>query len=290
MRSRPQSCNALKIWKQWSYVDELLYRLQEFKEGTKWIPHLKSPVLDSITQRVGVRGLSNAKIFHLALVAPLNLADRLQKEVFVNWSHEKLLESEFRRQTARTVNCYIRLMEIAIKRNQQDSFVSRAAAVLVEFLIRGFEGPYPGEIWLPGELCISSHEHWLAQLVKDLQTMFTGSEVAFDAIMSLKPLYDAQGRKERFEQIEGRLKLHRDPHAKASSTTLKADPQAQSFDFHGTTDVLGWTDACYKAVNDRDVVSDDWFAALGQLLQRNATDPVVQTLLDVWLSKLRITL
>ncbi|KAF2673960.1 ankyrin [Microthyrium microscopicum] len=209
------------------------------------MPHLQNNRLSDLIQVLTSAGLGNSEDISLCLIPPLSYYRILPDEIFVDAWLEKILQFERDLDWPTAFDRYQQLLEIAQQRQSQDRLVLRTVAVILEFLIRVTEHPLQTSPDRYDEVRTAAHK-----LGADICSLAFFRE----PLKSLQYIFGVQGRLWEFHRV-----------TTLDTTTVSADsvnsaisipwplpppPEyAQSFDFKGGTDALGWSLRRYQTLD-----------------------------------------
>ena len=204
-------------------------------------PQLKSNQMEMFVQELQSMGLGTSKEIYKVLIPPLSCFSKLPNEAVADWCNESLITQEVRTQWQETFDGYIDLLDVVQRRNVQDRFANRVAAMIIGFLLRMKEDFKPFNDYI---------EPKYIRFKEKLEN----KNVIKTTILSLKPILIRQGRLRENEAILTKLgfedlQVQSPPSAHAS--------RHKDFTFPNATDVFGWTKGYWNIFNDKGRYEND---------------------------------
>ena len=226
------------------------------------IPKLESNKIENLVQELHSIGLGTSEEIYGVLIPPLSHFDKLPNEAVADWCNEMLIGREVSLSWLNAFHHNVGLLNAIAQRKVQDRFANRAAAIVVEFLLRVTEEP--NFFTRNKEL---DDLQWFKGTLREL---FIDDETVRKVFLSLEHILARRERiqhpfciltKIGFKDLLARpqFRNHRRNHR------LKSTPLARpenDFSFSHNTDVFGWSNNYWKAFERRLVNFDDLFPKL----------------------------
>ena len=232
-----------------------LFDVGRYAEAVLLLPELKSDKVESIVLQLQSTGLSTAEEIYKVLIPLLSHFDKLPNEAVADWRHESLMKKEASGQwRAKRDRAIIKLLWLVQRREAQDRFAKRAAAVVIEFLIRVDDDPFFRE---PNDL--NTYNKELRKFIDD-----DDNKTVAKTFQSLRHILARQGKDYIFRILQ-------------VESTLSA-PKDNDFTFPNDANVFGWTKK-YRAAVITGWISKESFCQVsdiaGQLVLHHLIDRTV---------------
>ena len=220
------------------------------------LPKVKSHKIETLVQEHQSTGLGTSEDIYRVLIPPLSYFDKLPSETVADWCNEMLIRLEFRNDWYFAYDGHDDLLKPVQHREIQDRFAKRAAAIVVGVFLRVIDDPYHKELSY-------IHQTYNAQLRELLRSIAKKS--VLKAVLSLRHIIAHQRNQWKFVELGKLLQLEPgiSNHALEEIALEENDLEEGDFSFPNATDVFGWTDSYWKAVNSGVLVSH---AGDGQIL------------------------
>lgn len=207
-------------------------------------PLLKSDKIEALVQELQSIGLGTSEEIYRTLIPPLSHFKKLPNEAVADWCNERLIKLEVGLSWEDAFQGYVELLNAIQHREVQDRFANRAAAMIVEFLLRMSEDPKP--LTFAREI---KNLNWFNKQIRG----FVKNKNVLKAILSLKdilarrwdlPKDDCASlilKKLGFEDLLDNPDSEFKGLLQEVLRTFDYAPERNGFSFPNETDVFGWT-------------------------------------------------
>lgn len=194
---------------------------------------LESGKIEALVQELhNIRLGAFGEIFKM-LIPPLSHFNKLPNEALADWYNEMLIEAGLNLHWVMAFNGNIMLLNAIKHREVPDRFASRAAAIIVEFILRVTEDSEPFACQ-PAKSLFEIFNKQLSGLLEN--------EKILQAILSLQIILASRGNLPKDEYTDFFLRLST-PLLQNALRSLPSNYalEEHDFSFPGVTNVFGWT-------------------------------------------------
>lgn len=217
-------------------------------------PLLKSDKIEALVQELQSIGLGTSEEIYRTLIPPLSHFKKLPNEAVADWQNERLIGKELSLFWDEAFPGYLGLLDAIQRREVQDRFANRAAAMIVEFLLRVSEDPKP--LTFPIDIMALN---WFNEQIRG----FVKNKDVLKAILSLKDILASRwdlpkddcaslilkklGFEDLLDNPDSEFKDLLQEVLRTSDYVLEEN----DFNFPNKTDVFGWTEDYWRIFNGR---------------------------------------